>query len=174
MDLEFVRGVAFNVARRTYSDIDDLKQEATIALWQAYKNLDEDRWEAFPAYARQAVVNACVREAWDQRACTSAGRSHPSQNCCHFRLPPENVISPYRTPEELLDEAQFAHEVRERVRALGRETAALQVVLGDRPVGDVAREHRMTYFEVYRAVERLRDRLRNDRKCRNLLDSRKL
>jgi hypothetical protein len=167
--------VASAYARRCWwASLDDLKQEARVAVLEARATFDSKRGVPFTAYARRACALALREWLWRESIPASASR-----NVITSKAGADKLRSIQRAPltevaglsssaqpaDTALDHARWAARVVGRLAGLlvaVDDGALAAAVLAGAPPCDVAASARVPVRRVYRAAWRAREAARAD------------
>jgi DNA-directed RNA polymerase specialized sigma subunit len=164
--LRIARGVARRYAARCWwADIEDMTSEASIAILKARRTWDPEVGVPFAGYASRAATLRVRDYLWSQSSPVTGGLADPQKNIAGTQAVSldEAKHGEVADPRSLLEEYEWRMRVRARVRKIAKRTKdgdlAIEVLVHDRPSGEVIKE---TGRRVYQAVHLVRRKARLD------------
>ncbi len=171
--------IAGSYARKCWwSDLDDLKQEALVALVRAHQLFDPQVGVPWEAYASLAASRAVARYLLKNSSPVSAPDCHSgATNLVGLLRAPvdENWEDPEPWADALIDDKRWRAKVRMHVQELARQCGGLHavpVLLDDKQASEVATAKAVPVKQVYKETRRVRDRARCDLTLYELWDQR--
>ncbi len=172
--LRIAKAVARRYANRCWwADVDDMTNEASVAVLTAKRTWDPEVGVPFDGYAARAAALHLRTYLWRVSSPVSGGIHDPKKNIAgvhagefseeHHGVPVD------QDPGLKLDEVNWLLKVRRRIRALARdgrdgELASEVLVRGRRPMDVIAETGR----DVHGAVHLVRRKIREDRRLHKL------
>jgi DNA-directed RNA polymerase specialized sigma24 family protein len=167
VDSEEMVRIATVAARRYrrkvwWASMDDMKQEALVAVIKAKETFNPDVGVSFGAYAYRAALYAIKPMLWRASSPVSeALHKLPTLKGVH-RAPIDLKMPDARTPETQVGAERWKDDVRRRLAELDPTGLGISVLLDGEPSREVAARAAVPVAEVYAATALLRRRAAND------------
>lgn len=175
---EVARAAAYRYRRTTRATLDDLEQEAWLAIMRAKQTFDPKHGTPLEAYCWKAALRAL---SWYvDRTCAPVGGSRSAvagiDAACHSYEDPLHSAEGHALPDAAVEERHWTTEVRERLDALlsglSDGELAADVLLGEYRPSEVSERRRVPVKRVYRATTKARALVRDDAALRELFAQR--